>query len=52
MKEKLEQRKNELKELVEKYNQTNQILQSFGQEIFKVQGAIAQLEELIKGKVK
>lgn len=50
----LKQKENELQGLVQKYNQTQnqaqQVLNSIGQEIFKVQGAIGQLKELIGSK--
>ena len=52
MKEQLEKKKKELQILVDKYNQTQKVLNSISQEIFKIQGAIELLEELNKEEVK
>ena len=48
MQEKLEQKQKELQNLVQQYNQTQQTLNQIGQQILKIQGAIEQLEELLK----
>ena len=50
MEEILKEKKEELERLFKTYNQTQQQLASLGQEILKTQGAIEQLEELLKKK--
>jgi len=47
---KLQERKEQLQRLVAQYNQAQQTFNQIGQEILKVQGAIAVLEEIEKEK--
>lgn len=48
MSKKLEEKKAELRNMIQQYNQMQQNLQQMGQRIFKLQGAIEVLEELEK----
>jgi len=45
---KLQQKKEELQQLIQKYNEVQQTLNQIGQQILKVQGSIETLEELEK----
>ncbi len=47
-KQKLEALNSELKQIVDNYNQANQVVENCKQKIFELKGAIAAVEDIVK----
>jgi hypothetical protein len=47
-KQKLEALNSELKQIVDNYNQANQVVENCKQKIFELKGAIAAVEDILK----
>ena len=47
-KQKLEALNSELKQIVDNYNQANQVVENCKQKIFELKGAIAAIEDILK----